>query len=347
VAGRTVIAQGSGSIERVSVASDGSQANGESALPAISADGRYVTFQSSAGNLVSGDTNGYWDVFVHDRQTGQTSRVSVASDGSQGNGVLQCPMISADGRYVAFNGWADNLVPGDTNYLCDTDVDGIWDDNCPDVFVHDRQTGHTQRVSVASDGSQGNGGVSQYLAISADGRYVVFASSSSNLEPEFSDTNETWDIFVHDQQTGQTRRVSMASDGSQGDKISEYPAISADGRCVAFGSYATNLVPGDTNSYIDVFVWAGPVTYLPLVLKEPMTNLFITNRTGGLVYYYKVRNTPQGDKECTNIPDGRTVPCGSFTPGRYWVEVDFQRCGKGANWRDFPPGDFFREVRCP
>jgi Tol biopolymer transport system component len=141
-----------------------------------------VAFVSRVSNLVSGDTNDTWDVFVHDRQSGQTTRVSAASDGAQGNGWSAFPSISADGRYVAFVSRASNLVSGDTN---DT-----WD-----VFVHDRQSGQTTRVSAASDGAQGNGW-SAFPSISADGRYVAFVSRASNLVS--GDTNDTWDVFVHD-----------------------------------------------------------------------------------------------------------------------------------------------------
>jgi len=171
-----------GATTRVSVASDGGQGNGDSRYSSISADGRYVAFRSWASNLVGGDTNSEQDIFVHDRQTGQTTRVSVASDGGQGNYDSQYPSISADGRYVAFDSWASNLVGGDTN-------------GGPDVFVHDRQTGQTARVSVASDGGQGNDG-SYWPSISADGRYVAFYSWASNLVG--GDTNGCCDIFVHD-----------------------------------------------------------------------------------------------------------------------------------------------------
>jgi len=123
-----------------------------------------VAFDSAATNLVAGDTNDTHDVFVRDRQTGRTMRVSVASDGAQGNGHSFSPSISADGRYVAFYSYADNLVAGDTN-------------SCYDVFVRDRQTGRTTRVSVASNGKQGNGS-SDYPSISADGRYVPFESDA-------------------------------------------------------------------------------------------------------------------------------------------------------------------------
>ncbi len=141
-----------------------------------------MAFESGATNLVSGDTNGKTDVFVHDRQTGQTTRVSVRSDGTQGNGNSEEPFISTDGRYVAFDSEATNLVSGDTN--------GTWD-----VFVHDRQTGQTTRVSVRSNGTQGNG-ASGLPSISTDGRYVAFESGATNLVS--GDTNGKTDIFVHD-----------------------------------------------------------------------------------------------------------------------------------------------------
>ncbi|MCE7948595.1 MAG: hypothetical protein DYG88_14315, partial [Chloroflexi bacterium CFX4] len=223
---------------RVSVASDGTQANGNSFRAAISADGRYVAFESAASNLVSGDTNGVRDIFVHDRQTGQTSRVSVASDGTQGNGNSTQAAISADGRFVAFESAASNLVSGDTN-------------NVSDIFVHDRQTGQTARVSVASDGTQGNEASSQSV-ISANGRIVTFISISNNLVS--GDTNNSTDVFVHDRQTGQTTRVSVASDGTQANTISLDTAISADGRYVAFESLASTLVSDDTNGVTDIFV---------------------------------------------------------------------------------------------
>ena len=133
--------------ERVSVDSTGNQAEGAdysvTYIPSISADGRFVAFTSAAINLVPGDTNGVADVFVHDRLTGTTERVSVDSAGTQGNGNSSEPSISADGRFVAFSSDATNLVPGDTN-------------GARDVFVHDRLTGTTERVSVDSTGAEGN-----------------------------------------------------------------------------------------------------------------------------------------------------------------------------------------------
>jgi Tol biopolymer transport system component len=240
ISGGLTRAQSTGTTTRVSVASDGTQANERSFEASISADGRYVAFESDASNLVSGDSINMYDVFVHDRQTGETSHVSVASDGTEGNLHSGFPSISADGRYVAFHSQANNLVPGDTN------------NTSTDVLVHDRQTGETTLVSVASDGTQGNRRALR-PSISADGRYVAFESSASNLVPD--DTNNAWDIFVHDRQTGETTRVSVASDGSQTNNVASGNAsISADGRYVAFESGDRNLVPNDTNNSQDIFV---------------------------------------------------------------------------------------------
>jgi PKD repeat protein len=223
---------------RVSVASDGTQANDSSYGPAVSADGRYVAFESYATNLVPDDTNMTADVFVHDRETGQTERVSVASDGTEGNGFSAWSSLSADGRYVAFCSSASNLVAGDTNGELD-------------VFVYDRQTGETERVSIASDGTEGNGG-SLKPSISADGWYVAFVSSATNLTA--GDTNGVEDIFVHDRQTGQTDRVSVASDGTEANGHSDWPSISGDGRHVTFISIASDLVAGDMEGTYDAFV---------------------------------------------------------------------------------------------
>src|SRR5437016_8015596 len=239
--GRSADAQ---TTERVSVASGGTEGNGASLSSALSADGRFVAFVSAATDLVAADTNGVSDVFVHDRQTGATERVSVASGGAEGNGSSGLigfafpPALSADGRFIAFVSFATNLVAGDTN-------------GATDVFVHDRQTGTTERVSVASGGTQSNA-ASLGSALSADGRFVAFQSDATNLVA--GDTNGATDVFVRDRQTGMTERVSVASDGTQANNVSSYPALSADGRFVAFESDATNLVAGDTNGATDVFV---------------------------------------------------------------------------------------------
>jgi len=224
--------------QRVSIAIGGGQTDSGSGIATISADGRFVAFASDATNLVPGDTNVDYDVFVRDRQLGTNERVNVDSGGAQANGLSGEPSISTDCRYVAFSSWATNLVPGDTNGF-------------EDVFVRDRQLGTTERVSVTSGGVQGSWN-SGRPSISADGRYVAFESIASNLVP--GDTNGFVDVFVRDRQLGTTERVSVDSSGFQGNSDSDDPSISADGRYVAFESDATNLVPGDTNGFVDVFV---------------------------------------------------------------------------------------------
>jgi putative cell wall-binding protein/Tol biopolymer transport system component len=220
-----------GTITRVSTASDGTQASGST--PALSDDGRYVAFTSDAWNLVPGDTNGAFDVFRKDTVTGQTIRVSTASNGAQAGSDGFGLAISANGRYVAFTSEVSGLVPGDTN--------GVTD-----VFVKDTQTGATTRVSTASNGGQATDWSSSPV-ISADGRHVALVSAATNLVP--GDTNGMFDVFVKDTQTGTTTRVSTASNGAEADGYSNSRlAISADGRFVAFESGATNLVPGGTGS---------------------------------------------------------------------------------------------------
>jgi Tol biopolymer transport system component/Mg-chelatase subunit ChlD len=223
---------------RVSVANDGSQATSFSDDPALTADGRKVIFKSYASNLVAGDTNAKWDIFVRDLDAGTTTRVSVASDGTQSNGTSGDPVPSADGRSVAFSSSASNLVAGDTNAV-------------DDIFVHDTVTGTTARASLSSAGVQANAG-SDDPSISADGRYLAFWSDASTLVP--GDTNGVRDIFVRDTQTGTTTRASVASDGTQANAASDNPSISDDGSLLAFDSDASTLVSGDTNAKTDIFV---------------------------------------------------------------------------------------------
>jgi Tol biopolymer transport system component len=290
-----------GVTERVSVNTSGGQGNARSESASISADGRYVAFESEADNLVPGDTNSTYDVFVHDRKTGVTERVSVDSSGNEANSQSRSPSISADGNSVAFYSWASNLVPGDTNGTTDifahdsqsgvtervnVDSSGVeanrisrnfnpsisadgryvaFSSNAhnlvpgdgngeADAFVHDRQTGITERISVDSSGVEGNGGSSEYskASFSADSRFVAFDSEADNLVS--GDLNSHGDIFTHDRQTGATERVSVSSTGVEGNDFSYIPSVSADGRYVAFSSNASNLVPGDTNGWYDVYV---------------------------------------------------------------------------------------------
>lgn len=225
----------------ISADAGGDPSNGTSGSTAVSADGRYVAFISTASNLVAGDTNGASDVFVKDLVTGGVERVSTSSAGAEGNaGVTTSPSISADGRYVVFTSDASNLVANDTN-------------NVSDVFVKDRTTGVTTRVSVDSAGVQTTPGWPNDTGkISADGRYVAFNSLAPNLVA--SDVNGKTDVFVHDRQTGVTVRASISTAGVEANDDSQVTAISDDGKFILFSSIATNLVANDTNAKEDAFV---------------------------------------------------------------------------------------------
>lgn len=221
-------------------------ANSWSGDPSVSADGRYVAFTSNASNLVSGDTNKLPDVFVRDVQRGKTTRVSVTSAGNQGIGKRNsngsnAPVLSDDGRFVAFHSDMTNLVPGDTNRVFD-------------IFVHDRVTGKTQRVSVGTAGRQADQESLSGASFSADDRLLAFTSLATDLVP--SDRNEITDVFIRDLRAGKTRLVSLGAKG-QGDDASVVglgDAFTRDGRHLLFASWAANLVAGDTNGVADVFV---------------------------------------------------------------------------------------------
>lgn len=247
----------------VSIDKDGNQGNSDSFSPSISADGRYVAYISRANNLVSGDTNGNADIFVHDRDIDNdgvfdgvaigVTRVSVDSSGSQGSDDSSQPVISADGRFVAFRSRANDLVAGDSNLIR------------PDIFLHDRDLDNdnifdepgaisTVLVSVDSAGNQSND-KSEDPTLSADGRYVAFASDADNLVT--GDDNNSYDIFVHDTLSGITSLVSANQQPANDD--SNYPILSADGQFITFVSYATNLVANDTNDIHDIFRSLNPL----------------------------------------------------------------------------------------
>jgi Tol biopolymer transport system component len=225
--------------ERVSVSSAGIQGDAPSLFPTLSRNGRLVAFISEATNLVTGDDNGFRDVFVRDRQTGVTQRASVGPGGVQADGLsTNLPSISANGRFVGFDSSASNLVVGDTNGL-------------QDIFVRDLKLATTSRVSLGAGGVEANG-ISISPRLSSDGRFVSFESDATNLVG--ADTNGVVDVFVRDRSAGTTRRVSVGPGGVQGNGNSLGSAISNDGQHVGFISSATNLVAGDTNGEMDVFV---------------------------------------------------------------------------------------------
>jgi Tol biopolymer transport system component len=230
--------------ERINVATGGAQGNlNSNEWMSMSDDARFVVFSSLANNLVPGDTNGGWDVFVRDRQLGTTARVSVQSNGVQAQGGSVGADVSADGRFVVFRSGASDLVPGDTN-------------SREDIFVRDRQLGTTERINVGPSGVEANDSSDDRPSISADGRFVVFDSNASNLVP--GDTNTAADIFLRDRQAAVTTRVSVANGGVQANGASPYGRISKNGNSVTFDSLASNLVLGDTNNLRDSFVHDRP-----------------------------------------------------------------------------------------
>lgn len=284
-----------GLTERVSVSSSGEQANDQSYAPAISADGRYVTFVSRASNLTTNGpswsglfihdrqtritqrilnppaakgqysitpdarfiaytslSNGRYSINVYDRQTGVNELVSVPRSGRSLDGDCINPVMSADGRFVAYTSSATTLVAGDTN-------------SRRDVFVHDRITRLTERVSVNSAGAQANGDstpgfFSSWVTISADGRRVAFSSSATNLAPgdkntcavqfyySFPSPGQCPDIFVRDREAGVTTRVNMTFAGGEANNASYRAVMSSDGNVLAYLSLATNLVREDTSA---------------------------------------------------------------------------------------------------
>ncbi len=236
-----------GTTVRVSIGSKGVQANQRSMSPAISANGRYVTFASFASNLVAKDNNGVSDIFVRDIQKGTTERVSVATSGRQQNKgatppFVQVSDISEDGRYVVFDSDATTLYANDINQHTD-------------VFLRDRKSGTTTLVSASSTNVQGNND-SFAPRISTNGRFLSFQSFATNLAPGDGPRE---DIFLRDIRQGTTSTVTVTSDGSprgseQVSQLLQRPAISNDGTFAAFSSTVTNLVGDDTNGQQDVFV---------------------------------------------------------------------------------------------
>src|SRR6056297_140135 len=227
-----------GSVERINVATDGTEANNFSFGGIVANDAQEILFSSLATTMVAGDTNNRIDVFVRDRSVPETRRVVFAPGGGQLNDQARLSDATPDGRFVLFVSNAIVFDPSDTN--------GGFD-----LFVLDRDSGMVEAVSVATSGSFGNFATSAGR-ISATGRYVVFSSDASNLVT--GDTNGRTDIFLRDRFRAETVRLSVSAEGVQGDFNSTAPAISADGRFVAFQSLSTTLVPNDDESETDVFV---------------------------------------------------------------------------------------------
>ncbi|WP_455203702.1 PKD domain-containing protein [Kaarinaea lacus] len=227
------------STQRASLSELGFEGDGASSAAAISGDGNVVAFASDATNFVSGDSNNVADIFVREPMTGETSRVSVSDSGGQANNSSNNPSVNNDGRFIAFESLASNLVSGDTN-------------NAADIFVHDRVNGTTEIVSIGINGEQSNQS-SFDPSISADGRFVAYFSDADNLVAD--DNNNSIDVFVYDRELAVTERVSVDNNNNEGNGVSRSPQISADGRFVTFYSIASNFVANDVNARYDVFVF--------------------------------------------------------------------------------------------
>ena len=303
------------SVSSTSGASSETSANGDSWFPSVSADGRYVAFASDASNLMDGDANGARDVYLRDLKIQKTVRISIGHDGSEAPGAWpsDCPSIDPKGRYVTFESFARNLVPGDDN-------------GNGDVFLHDRMNGKTEIVSLSSDGSASKSRGLAYSAstcggaghsMSSDGRYVVFWSTVTDYIP--NDSPSWSDIFVRDRQTGRTERVNVSSFGEEANNQTNYASISPDGRYVVFASSASNLSSEDPS--------VSPAGMLPM---DPIGNndVFVHDRELGITQLVSLSEggdpafDPGGSAPSTcqnNSIQGNSVSSG----GRF---VSYQSC---------------------
>ncbi|MCK5892491.1 S-layer homology domain-containing protein [Aeromicrobium sp.] len=281
-----------GRTERVSVSSSGQQGNRDSATygrPDISSDGRYVTFVSEATNLVPGDTNAHIDVFLHDRQTGATERVSVSSTGEQGNrdSAYFGSQVSDDGQVVAFHSTSSNLVPGAPNT------------GSNQIFVRDRLAGTTTPASVSSTGELSGYFPVGSFDLSANGRHVAFVTQSANVVA--GDTNEAEDVFVHDRQTRLTERVSVTSTGEQTPQFDGWSAgvsISADGQRVAFASSSSRLASGIPPGRWQVYVRDRTARSTSMVSVTPTGA-----RSGGAALPFQITSDGQSVVFASGVPD--------------------------------------------
>jgi Tol biopolymer transport system component len=220
------------------VSGSGAEPDGEDFHPSMSSNGLYVALVSSSTNLVRGDTNGYYDLFVASRSSGRIQTRIMTSSGAQPDGDMYDPSIDSAGRFIAFASTANNLVPGDSG-------------GYTDIFVADRTTGKVVKKIATSSGAAPNDN-SYDPSIDAAGRYIAFVSLADNLVA--GDTNERYDIFIADRTTGRVTKRIAAWNGAQPNGGSDSPSISPDGRYVTFCSAATNLVSGDTNGSGDAFI---------------------------------------------------------------------------------------------
>jgi Tol biopolymer transport system component len=289
-----------GGVARINVGTGGVQANADAGGGlAISLDGNIVAFDSTAGNLVAGDTNGVGDIFIRDRAASTTTRISIATGGAQANGPSRRPGISGDGRYVVFESSASNLVANDTN--------GV-----DDIFLHDRVLVTTTRWSTSNLNAQGDG-PSREPVISLDGSTIVFHSSASTLVP--GATSNRNHVYAKSRQSGAISRISRTTTDieANGSVSPGTPSsVSRDGRFVAFATNATNLLPSDPRSNTDIYV------------RDTVNNTLVlaSANLAGVSTAYAVRtglcSTPLGEGGSSLSPvlsaDGGTVLFSSTAP---------------------------------
>ncbi|HFE37694.1 MAG TPA: hypothetical protein ENK06_04630, partial [Gammaproteobacteria bacterium] len=256
--------------ERVNVNSSGAQSVGPASDPSISEDGRYIAFVSAATDLVIGDTGAFTDIFVHDRQTGETRRVSVTASGAQANGNSTEPFISNNGRYVSFTSEASNLLGNKPGV---TPAEPVDNNGVADIYRVDLQsqspTDYIKRISFGRNNDDGTpdeaNGASGHSSMSTNGQLIAFHSDATNLlgyerkddgtldTSKPLDKNGKTDVFWVDINAYSTHLASVDSAYIQGDDDSTNPVISSDGKYIAFQSDASNLVKGDNNGVTDIF----------------------------------------------------------------------------------------------
>jgi Tol biopolymer transport system component len=261
-----------------SCAADGTPGDGAAGDPSISADGSYVAFESTAANLVAGDTNRARDIFRKDRQSGEVLRVSTATGGSEGDGNSGDPSINGDGNLIVFHSLATNLISGDFNAK-------------GDIFAHDIPSGETELISKTEAGAQGLQH-SEHPEVSADGRWVVYDSTSANLVS--GDANSERDVFRFDRTDGSVERLSLGPQGLEGDGSSSRAHFSADGRYAGFQSDAANLVSGDTNEVTDVFLLGPLWSSNPSVEAVPAVSWAVLMVGSGLIGLMGLRRRSKG-----------------------------------------------------
>lgn len=252
-------------IELVSVAPDGTQATSDVALSGMSGHGRYILFWSFMGNVFPQSFEGPGQIYLRDTVAKETQVVSVSGTGELGNGGSAYASLSSDGRYIVFTSNSSNLTADAPNEVCESAFTGAEGLDCEDIFLHDRETGETELISILADGTAGDDRA-DYAQVSDDGRWVAYSTSASNFlesdpndgacyDPPTSSQVNCTDIFLLDRETGEATLVSKADDGTPGNKGASSFSISADGRYVVYTSDSDNLVQNDTNAVGDVFLY--------------------------------------------------------------------------------------------